>query len=144
MRHILLTLLLAALCACASVPSAPSTTADHVVIVRRFVDAFNAHDVNAMAALIARDAQWLSIDGDKINVEAGSRAAIRGKMTSYFNSCPGCRSQVTKITTTANRVSTVEIATWESLSGPKSQSTLAIYEFEGNLIRRVYYFPEER
>ena len=133
-----------ALAACASIPSAPTPTADHIVIVRRFVDAFNRKDVDGMAALITADAQWLSIDADKIKVEAENRAAIRANMTTYFQSCPNCTSQVTQITTTPNRVSTVEIASWQTPTGQKSQTGFAVYEFDGNLIKRVLYFPEER
>ena len=132
------------LAGCASVPPAPTPTADHIVIVRQFVDAFNRKDVDGMARLITPDAQWLSIDGDQIKVEAENRAAIRANMTNYFQSCPSCSSQVTQITTTKHRVSTVEIASWMTPTGLKSQSAFAIYEFDGNLIKRVHYFPEER
>ena len=41
-------------------------------------------------------------------------------------------------------ISTVEIASWMGLGGQKSQTGFAVYEFDGNRIKRVYYFPEER
>ena len=41
-------------------------------------------------------------------------------------------------------LSAVEVANWQGKDGPKMQSGMAVYEFSGGLIKRVYYFPVEK
>ena len=53
-------------------------------VVRQFVDAFNAHDAEAMTALASDEIEWLSIDGTTVSTEAKGRAALKESMTRYF------------------------------------------------------------
>ncbi len=108
------------------------------------MDAFNAHDVKAMAALVTNDVQWLNVADDKVTEETGSRDALVASMTAYFKSCPTCRSSLAGVIATANRVSAVEVAHWQGRDGPRTQRGIAVYEFSGELIRRVYYYPAEK
>ena len=123
-------------------PSAQST--DHARLVEAFVAAFNARDIDAMLALAHDDVEWLSVDGAKVSVETAGKAALRKSMTAYFESCPTCRSGVEIKGGTANRLAVVETASWTAASGPRSQKSLAIYEFADGRIRRVFYYPAEK
>ena len=96
-----------------------------------------------VVALVTDDVEWLSVDGRQVMVESAGKEALGQGMTGYFDSCPSCRSELESLTATESRVSTVERAFWESKDGPASQRSLAVYELEGDRIRRVYYFPAE-
>ncbi len=113
-------------------------------VVRKFEAAFNKHDVAAMAALVTDDAQWLSIDGDKLSVETSGKAALEKWLTGYFKSCPSCRSEFEALLVAGSYVSVHEQALWQSKNGPKTQHGLGVYEVRGGLIRRVWYYPAEQ
>jgi hypothetical protein len=120
------------------------STATREKIVHNFVAAFNAHDIDAMSAFVTDDVQWLSVDADKITTETNSKPALRSAMSDYFKGCPTCRSRLTQVIATQNRVSAIEEASWKGKDGPKRQSSLSVYEFSEDLIKRIYYFPAEK
>jgi len=111
--------------------------------VEQFFVAFNAHDIDAMAALVAEDVDWLRIAGDKITIETRGKKALLASMDEYFKSCPTCQSTFSDTISTAGRVSAIETASWQGKSGLRSQRALFVYEFAEGLIQRVYYFPAE-
>lgn len=125
-------------------PAITYTPESREQLVRKFIEAFNAKDVDGMAAMVTTDVQWLSIAGKAISTDAESREALVKSMTAYFKSCPSCRSQIGRVVATGERLSAVEVARWESKSGAKEQQSISVYEFAGPLIKRVYYFPAER
>ena len=45
-------------------------------VVHKFAAAFNNHDVAAMTAFVADDAQWLSVEGAKLSVETSGKSAL--------------------------------------------------------------------
>ncbi len=112
-------------------------------VVGKFVDAFNAQDVEAMAALVTEDVTWLSVGDGSITTEVKGKAALVAAMKEYFSTCPTCRSEIGGFMSSHERVSVVEVASWEGRDGPKSQRSIAVYEFSGLRIQRVYYFPAE-
>ncbi|MGM7319144.1 nuclear transport factor 2 family protein [Idiomarina sp. ST10R2A5] len=111
--------------------------------VKGFVAAFNAHNAELMSQYVTDDIQWLSVNGDRIAVETSGKTELIEAMDGYFKSCASCQSEVTDLTVLGNRVSTVEEASWRQNGELRSQKSLAIYEFNNSLIRRVYYFPAE-
>ena len=112
-------------------------------VVRAFVVAFNAQDVAAMAALVTADIRWIYVNRTALAVELEGKDALIKSMTEYFSGCPTCRSEIHGMICSRERVSVVEVASWESQAGTRSQAAMAVYEFSGELIRTVYYFPEE-
>ena len=120
-----------------------SDSSNKLEVVREFLDAFNAHDAAALSVLVADDVQWLSVRGSEISIELEGRADLVAAMREYFTSCPTCRSEITGELSSSERVSVVEVASWVGSNGPRSQQSMAVYEFSGSLIQRVYYFPEE-
>jgi uncharacterized protein (TIGR02246 family) len=112
--------------------------------VRNFVAAFNAQDADRMALMVTDDVEWLSIDGKAVATETSGREQLRTSMQKYFKSCPSCRSELVQLATSKERVATVEVASWQSRTGPRQQQGIAVYEFTGPLIRKVHYFPVEK
>ncbi|MDQ3068281.1 MAG: nuclear transport factor 2 family protein [Acidobacteriota bacterium] len=112
--------------------------------MRAFVAAFNARDIEAMLALADDAIEWISVDGAKLSTETAGKAALRSSMTTYFKSCPTCRSSVEIGTVSADRVTALETAMWTAAGVERAQRGVSVYEFAGGRIRRVYYFPVEK
>ncbi|MCU7376410.1 nuclear transport factor 2 family protein [Paucibacter sp. O1-1] len=106
--------------------------------------AFNQHDSNAMAKFVADDIEWLSIADEQLIAEARGKQNLIDSMNAYFTSCPTCRSVLSDVFSTTNRVSAVEVASWQGQDGLKSQRAISVYEFSEGLINRVYYFPARK
>ena len=111
--------------------------------VREFVAAFNARKLDVMLELAAENIQWMHIDGAKVSIEAEGKAALRESMKRYFSSCSSCRSSLEWVQIAGSRVTAMERASWTGKGGAKSQRSLSVYEFRGDKIARVYYFPAE-
>lgn len=128
-----------------SVTSAADESAEsgHEEIVYSYVAAFNAHNVEAMLEMVTDDVQWLTIGGDKIVTETGNKEELRQGMEGYFESCSTCKSNLIHVFSTGTRVSALEEANFETAQGSQKQQSISIYEFSGNLIKRVYYFAGE-
>ena len=116
---------------------------DQADIVHQFIRAFNSQDVDGMSALVTDDIRWIYINRSSMSVELEGKEALTQSMSEYFTSCPSCRSEIHRMVCSTERVSVVEVASWDSRDGPKSQASMAVYEFQGELIQTVYYFPEE-
>src|SRR6185369_6009688 len=107
--------------------------------VRDYVAAFNQRNLDTMLSMASDDIQWLTVVGDKITVETQGKAKLRESMTAYFKSTPTAKSELQWVQATASRVAALERASWQGKTGPKSQSSLSVYEFRDGLISRVYY-----
>lgn len=110
-----------------------------------YVEAYNARDLEAMMALMHDDVQWLSIEGSEVAIFANGKQDLAAQMEGYFSSPNATRSKVGGNVVDGRFVSVREIASWTGKDGnPKSQSALAVYEFEDGLVRRVWYYPATR
>lgn len=125
---------------CASVAA---NEVDHAALVEDYVTAFNTQDSAAMARMVTEDVQWLSVKGDSVVVETAGRAALVKAMDSYFASCASCRSRLVDVQVLGSRVSVIEEASWLAGDERRAQSSIAVYEFAGSHIARVYYFMSE-
>lgn len=123
---------------------ADEITSSHLRTVEDFIAAFNVQDSRAMAAYVAEDFEWLSIEGDKIALESLGRNSLIASMDAYFSSCPSCQSVLLEAISTPGRISAIEVASWQGEAGPRSQRAISVYEFSDGLIQRVYYFPAEK
>lgn len=112
-------------------------------IVHDYIQAFSEHDLAAMMGMVTDDVQWLSVDNDQLVIVTDDRAALAASMASYFESCASCQSQIAATQASANRVSALEVVRFETANGPREMQSLSVYEFSGDLISRVYYFPAE-
>lgn len=146
MRILFTTALSLALAACASGGRIhpPAQDADaRINAVRAFVAAFNAHDATRMAALASPQIEWLAVDGRSITTESSGRAELMSEMAEYFRGCPSCRTRIEQVMVGPERVVTLELAFWQGPQGPREQQAVAVYEFDGDRVRRVYYYPAE-
>ena len=121
-----------------------SQTTDPQQQVQGLLDAFNAHDVDRMAAFLTDDVEWLSISGSEIAVEASGKPALREAMAGYFKSVPGARSEIEGSFVSGDYVVVRERAFWRHQGQERSQSALVVYQLVEGLIARVWYFPVEK
>jgi hypothetical protein len=139
--------LMFALCACARSRAASSgvavsrTATAAELAVRRYVEAFNRHDVAAMIAQAAPDVQWHSLIGDSLVTEAAGRVALERGLTSYFRSYPSVRSTLGVLSSNGPYVSGRELVQWEQNGVRKSQASLSVYEIREGRVLRVWYYP---
>lgn len=120
------------------------TTAEAVVL-RAYLDAFNRHEPDAVAALLSPRVKWYSLDADKLVTDGDGREALRTWLTGYFKSLPDVRSDFVTIEQTGAFLSVRERASWTAKDGSRvSQQSHAVYEVRDGLIERVWYFPSVR
>ena len=108
-------------------------------VVRRFVAAFNAQDVEAMLALASPDIAWFSVSGSTLAVEARGHQALGSGMSSYFQGLPSAQSELVSVATTGSFVSAVEKASWTLEGQRESQCSLVVYEVAEGRVRHVWY-----
>jgi len=114
-------------------------------VVHGQMDAFNRHDVAAMAAGVAPDFVWFSVAGEELTVEVRGRVAFAESMRSYFASLPSVRSELEESLISGSLVTIRERASWTDGSGvERSQTAMGVYEVQDGLIQRVWYYPAER
>jgi len=128
--------------ASSATPALRDTSA--AAVVRAYIAAYNAHDVEKVLTFLAPDFVWLSITADSVAVEARGVEAIRAQLVDYFRSIPTARSTLEDVTALGPWVSARERAHWVSASGPRSQASLSVYEVREGLLRRVWYYPVVR
>ena len=109
--------------------------------VKRFVDAFNQHDTEAMLIETTADVQWYSINGEIIQTESSGQQQLRQAMTNYFASLPSAHSSLTSINSQGDFVSTIEKAMWQQQGKSQQQCAVAVYQLFQNKISKVWYYP---
>ena len=127
-------------------PFAHGTTAwlmtPEAVTLRAYLEAFNRHEADTVAALCAENFRWYSMDGGTASVEIEGRAALREWLAGYFKSLPTVRSEFLSIEQTGSFLSVRERPSWDNKEGRRvSQQALGIYEIRDGLIQRAWYFP---
>jgi hypothetical protein len=138
-RHVLAGLL--TLVAIGASPNAQNERPPGETLVRSFVAAYNAHDVPAMMAFCADDIRWLSVTGDKMNIETESAKLLAEAMQRYFKLFPSSQSEQRSLAVSGPFVSTVEEARWETKNGMRKQCSIGVYELANGKIKNVWYFP---
>jgi hypothetical protein len=127
-------------------PFAHGTTAwlttPEAVVLRAYLDAYNRHEPDAVAALLSPKVKWYSLDADKLSTDGDGREALRTWLAGYFKSLPDVRSDFLTIEQTGAFLSVRERAGWTAKDGTsRSQQAHAVYEIRDGLIERVWYFP---
>ncbi len=118
-------------------PTSPEAT-----LLRGYLDAFNRHEPDAVAAFCAGNFKWHTIDGDKSSLDADGRIPLRDWLVGYFKSLPDVRSEFLSIEQTGPYLAVRERASWDNKEGKRvSQQALCVYEIRDGLIQRVWYFP---
>jgi hypothetical protein len=125
-------------------PAAPRDTSP-IAVIRGYVAAFNAKDLDAMMAHVAPTFVWLNVGGDSTTVGGRGTGAFRQLLERYFREVPSARSEVRAVSATGPWVTVHDHTRWTaSPDGPGGQSSLAVYEVRAGLVQRVWYYPATR
>ena len=109
-------------------------------IVRNFIDAYNAHDIQRMNDFVTDDIIWMSVDKNKLNTETTGKDQLSESMKSYFEGLPSTRSKLHSVRALGNFVTSIEESQWESKGAQKSRCAISVYELADGLIANVWYF----
>ncbi len=123
--------------------SCPAPEEAHGQAVEKLVAAFNAHDIHSLLLQVHPEIEWIQVSGTGLSIETKGARDLGIAMGAYFAECPSCQSQLEAVCGMGPRVVTYEAATFKREGVPLSQRAIAVYEFEGGKVRRVYYFPAD-
>ena len=113
-----------------------------ISVVREYVAAFNAKDLDAMMRVVASEVVWMSVAGDSLTDVGRGIDAFRRMIAGYFLAVPSARSELSKIDATGPWVTTHERTRWDaSSSGVGGQTSLVVYEVRDRLIRHAWFYP---
>ena len=117
-------------------------TTPEAVVLRAYLDAYNRHEPDMVAALLSPKVKWYSLNADKLSTDGDGREALRMWLTGYFKSLPDARSDFLAIEQAGAFLSVRERASWTAKDGTShSQQSNSVYEIRDGLIERVWYFP---
>lgn len=130
----------AAVAAQSVTPSPRDTTP--IAVIRTYVAAFNAKDLDAMMRGVARDFVWMSVSGDSLTDVGRGVDEFRQLIAGYFRAVPSARSELIKIDATGPWVTTHERTRWDAApTEVGGQASVVVYEVHGGLIRRAWFYP---
>lgn len=111
-------------------------------IISAYSAAWNAKNLDEMAALMHPDIEWLSVVGASVKAETKGKVQLVNALNTWFESPNLPTGSLRDWSINGNFVAVTETASWlDDANQAKSQSSLTVYELEDNLIRRVYYYP---
>jgi hypothetical protein len=115
---------------------------DFAKLVQRQRDAFTRKDVAALTADLADDYAWFRIlDDGQAQKSASGKAEVEQRMTAFFASVPYTGSRVDRTMTVGNYIVAEEKDSFDTPQGPRSQTTLGVYEIKDGKVRRAWAFP---
>ena len=125
--------------------SSESTTQEEkqLPILDTYFEAFNAHNVEGLAATVTEDISMMSITPDTVIRDLTGKENLKVWLTGYFSSLPNVESEYAQLTVNEPFVSFVETATWGPDSARKQQTSLATYQIKEGKIHRVWYYYME-
>lgn len=131
--------------ACAGAAQRPASTASATpeAVVRAYIQAFNAHDAQAVGRWLAEDLSWLAIEGSQLREEASGRTAMVEWLQGYFAQIPDVRAELRYLGGGPRIVAVHECLSWRGSDGPKRQCAHGSYEVADGLIQRVWYWPAD-
>ena len=123
---------------------ATAVTPSGLDVIGSQLAAFNAHDVDALVANLAKDFVWYSVDRDAARLELQGPDAFRRSMVGYFTAFPQARAEIDGDLGGGEFIAARERAFWPGPDGQEqSQASLAVYQVRDGLIHGVWYYPVE-
>ena len=119
--------------------------ADLELRVKRFVEAANQQDVEAMVGAVTPGFRWMQVEGDRLTVEVVGPEQLRSWLEGYFRSTPSARSTLGPVQVDGAYASTVEFSEYRDAGDVlRRQSATCVYQFNPDgLIQNVWYFPAQ-
>jgi hypothetical protein len=115
--------------------------ADSTGTLQAYIELFNAHDPEAMAAACHPELEVWYVDGGGVaGLGTAGPAALKSELDGYFANYPDVRSDPTDLVALDDFVWFVERVNWAD----KSQASPAVYQFEDGKLRRAWYHPAVR
>jgi len=111
----------------------------NIKVIEQYILDYNAGNLSKMLDQMASNIQWMSIDSNKIITETKNKQQLAQALKPYFKGGNSTQSSLMHVFENGNFVSTLEKASWQSNGQIKSQCSIAIYEFDKNLIKNVWY-----
>ncbi len=111
----------------------------NIKVIEQYILDYNAGNLSKMLDQMASNIQWMSIDSNKIITETKNKQQLAQALKPYFKGGNSTQSSLMHVFENGNFVSTLEKASWQSNGQMKSQCSIAIYEFDKNLIKNVWY-----
>ena len=136
---LLILLLSIALPVAASDKEGVSQGIKNIDLLTQYIDDYNQGRLDAMLTVMSTDIQWMSINSNKITTETKNKQQLAQALEPYFKGGNSTQSSLIHVFENGNFVSTLEKASWQSNGQIKSQCSIAIYEFDKNLIKNVWY-----
>jgi hypothetical protein len=123
--------------------AAPRDTSP-TAVVREYVVAFNAKDLNAMMAYVSPGIVWLNVAGDSVTIGGRGVDSFQRLLVRYFREVPTAQSELLEVRALGPWVTTHERTRWRaSTAGVGGQSSVVVYEVRAGLVHRVWYYPAE-
>lgn len=111
-------------------------------IISAYSAAWNAKNLDEMAALMHPEIEWLSVVGSAVKVETKGKEQLVDSLKAWFESPSLPTGSLRDWSINGNFVAVTETASWlDDAKQTQSQSSLTVYELEDNVIRRVFYYP---
>lgn len=113
-------------------------------VVRAYVAAFNAKDLDAMMAHVSPGMVWLNVEGDSVTLGGRGADAFQRLLAGYFREVPTARSELLEVRALGPWVTTHERTRWSAPTpGAGGQSSVVVYEVRAGLVHRVWFYPAE-
>lgn len=125
---------------------------DRLSLVEEYIQAFNDRELEKMLSLVTEDIHWMSIMGTKTSVETETKQALGEALKNYFVQVPSVQSKWIKSNALGDWVFGIEQVSWLSRKKGASKSdkqtlkvqcSLSVYQFDGQLIKSVWYYPSQ-
>jgi hypothetical protein len=116
---------------------------NNVARVKAYVAAYNQRDLNQMLKATHEDIAWMSVYDHKVAVETNNQKALKAALEQHFSRSNQSVSSLSGVASYGNFVSAIEKVSSVKNGKPRSACSLSVYQFDGELIKGVWYYPAQ-
>ncbi len=115
--------------------------AGYTDVATHFVEAYNAHDIDAMLALSHESIKYMFISGNQIHTVTNGKAHLKRYLKPFFEHNPKASSRIRSSKLSGDFIQLLEEAVFTDKQGQeRSQCSFSMYQLKDNLIINVWYF----
>ena len=108
--------------------------------IASFMQAYNAHDINAMLLNMTEDVKWLNIANNQLVAETADKNQLNEAMQAHFKAKPNARSRIKDSIVLGDTIAIVEEAFSLKNGITSSQCAMSIYQLRKGLISSITYY----